>query len=95
MSLFWLSFVDPDRAPGSRFLGGSFVEIDDREGEEHRDLLRRALQRAHVVGCNPGGAVKAHVVPEDRARRIGPEWRHRVLSRSEIDALDQELLRAN
>lgn len=83
LPLWWLSFVDPDKAPppeqqvpgGPSFLGAcivpgySFIE---------------AIDNASALGCNPGGAVKAIPTTAPDASWIG-----RLLSSADIDRLDE------
>lgn len=45
---FWLSFCDPDRPEGSRFLGVSIVKANSFD---------EALGWASFLKCNPGGEV--------------------------------------
>ncbi|MGI4945132.1 MAG: hypothetical protein ACRYHQ_31985, partial [Janthinobacterium lividum] len=47
-ALYWLSFVDPRRPKGSRFLG---VALAEGHG------LADACDRARAAGVNPGGEV--------------------------------------
>lgn len=65
MNWFWLSFVDPRREEGKRFLGVSLVEAKDS---------MNAVQIARIHDCNPGGEVKivrlSGTVPEDKAYRL-------------------------
>jgi hypothetical protein len=64
MSWWWLSFVDPDRPKGERFLGVCVVEAPD---------LRSAIRAAWKAKCNPGGEVGSWEIepseqtPEQRA----------------------------
>jgi hypothetical protein len=70
---WWLSF-----ATAEQFLGVAVVEAVTFE-----DAIRAARAR----GCNPGGEVQAQRLPGDH--RIGPEYRNRLLSASDIDAMRQ------
>lgn len=47
---WWLSFVDPEKPDGARFLGVAIVEGYG---------VASAAIRAHELGLNPGGEVKA------------------------------------
>jgi hypothetical protein len=71
---WWLSFVDPDRPEGDRFLG---VVIVEARGPT------TATQRAHDLGINPGGEVA--IVPLPGPPR--PEDRERLLTRAEVQAI--------
>lgn len=46
--VYWLSFVDPDRPKGEKFLGVAIVR-----GTDPQDACATAWDR----GCNPGGEV--------------------------------------
>lgn len=81
----YLSFCDELRPKGSQFLGGAIVPGDD---------LISAVKMAHVLGCNPGGEVVGHPIPEDIDARIPDEYRARLLTRAEIDTLATLLTKA-
>jgi hypothetical protein len=84
--LWWLSFCDPDKAPppelqrpgGPSFLGAVITQAP---------TLAAAITRSHVLGVNPGGEVKilGPIPPEF----ITAEWRDRLLSADEIDAMPE------
>lgn len=96
MSLWWLSFCDPARPPGSQFLGVAIVEPDfvsGLPGSEGAELVS-ACAAAHRLGCNPGGEVQGHPLPDHIAEHIGPAWRNRLLTRSQAESLDESLLGA-
>jgi hypothetical protein len=71
---WWLSFVDPDRPEGDRFLGVSIVEANNEV---------TAASRAHELGCNPGGEIALCPIPSDHVP--GPEYRDRLLTRDEAE----------
>lgn len=84
LSLWWLSFVDPDRAAprgqqvpgGPGFLGVAIVEATD---------LMSAVRLSHERGCNPGGEVQAFgPLPREG---IPEQFWHRVLSQAEAEAV--------
>ena len=72
---WWLSFVDPDRAPGTAFLGAAIVP-----GRGMAD----AVQAAWEAECNPGGEVQGH--PIEVGLLPSDPWRNRLLSKG--DALE-------
>jgi hypothetical protein len=82
VSLWWLSFCDPDKPEGSQFLGVALVEGSDAVD---------AVKQAHRLQCNPGGEVCGVPAPDAIATRIAPEWRDRLLSKQETIALDRLL----
>lgn len=69
---WWLSFVDPDRPEGDRFLGACIVEGTD---------LGAAVQTAWMLGCNPGGEVAGIGIVEGRVP--AEEYRDRLLPKAE------------
>ncbi len=84
--LWWLSFCDPDKAPprelqrpgGPSFLGAVITQAP---------TFAAAVTRSHVLKVNPGGEVKV-IGPLD-LREVAPEWRDRLLSAAEIDAIPE------
>jgi hypothetical protein len=78
MQTWWLSFVDPERPAGERFLGVCLVDIDAADAAYALAVLRAgrfrhtfrlgaewlmaATRKAHLLGCNPGGQVQAYRV---------------------------------
>lgn len=73
----WLSFCDPNKPEGERFLGVSVVEADN---------LPDAMGVAWLTGCNPGGEIQGFLM--DKVVRVPNECLHRLLSRDEAMALD-------
>lgn len=71
MRTFWLSFCDPDRPKGRRFLGVCVVDVTDADIEAARtiarvkfplagegaDFIGGAMVAATRLGCNPGGEI--------------------------------------
>jgi hypothetical protein len=80
MKRWWLSFCDTKKPAGEQFLGACIVNA-------HR--LDEAIQVAHILGCNPGGEIMAHDIPD--GIRIDQKWMERLLSRPECEALGVEL----
>jgi hypothetical protein len=76
-SWWWLSFVDSDKPEGQRFLGVAIVEGNG---------VGSASLRAHELGVNPGGEVRASRLEADAV----PEARYlnRLLSRKESEQAD-------
>ena len=99
MTTMWLSFVDPDKPKGERFLGVSIVDVSEEEVkeafEEHPEahdrekaaLIIAATQKAYAHGCNPGGEVLGHACPTEKAK-IPEELKYRLLSAAELEAAD-------
>lgn len=84
--LWWLSFCDPDKAPppeqqrpgGPSFLGGVITQAP---------TMAAAITRSHVLKVNPGGEVK--ILGPIPGEYIALEWRDRLLSADEIDAIPE------
>ena len=76
--LFWLSFADPGRPEGTQFLGVAIIQ---------GSTLAAAITRSHLLKVNPGGQVG--ILGPIEAEYIAPEWRDRLLSAAEIDAIPE------
>jgi hypothetical protein len=74
---WWLSFVDPERPDGQRFLGAAIVEGYGAAS---------ASIRAHELRVNPGGSVQAVELKGDGVPP--PGLRNRLLSMNEIKEAD-------
>jgi hypothetical protein len=66
MSLFWMSFSDPDRPEGVQFLGVALVEAANEV---------EMMTKSHLTGCNPGGEIQfvsidMEAVPEDMRKAL-------------------------
>ncbi|QIG76160.1 hypothetical protein EVC24_139 [Rhizobium phage RHph_I4] len=83
--IWWISFVDPDRPKGQRFLGC----IVTRGGEE----MGEVLQQLHDNGINPGGEALGHVFDKDTP--VPDSYMDRLLSRPECETLDALIQRKN
>jgi len=81
MKTWWMSFVDPDKPAGKRFLGVAIVE--------GRSFKEAHWMSSHVWHCNPGGEIEATDVSEI-AYKIPLEKRNRLLSKKELDAWHPE-----
>lgn len=78
--LWWLSFCDPELPAGRQFLGACIVP-----GGHVADAAREARAR----GCNPGGEVKGHEIPEDSAKLIDDGWKGKLLTRTQCQELNE------
>lgn len=75
---WWLSFVDPDRPRGQRFMGACIVE---------GGCMASAALSARRAGCNPGGEAMGMSILEGR---LPPEsWRNRLLNRGECVKIEE------
>lgn len=96
---YWLSFVDPDRPAGQRFLGVAIVEVTATEAAAARPRLPpqakpgmewhgAALRKAWQTGCNPGGEVEHYELdPAHLASAPSALPRHRLMQKPELQAL--------
>lgn len=73
--MWWLSFVDPHKPPGHRFLGVVILA-----GENFGEAVRNAW----TLGCNPGGEVKGYQVED-----VDPTWMNRLLDSQEADEVNK------
>lgn len=84
--LWWLSFCDPAKVPprelqrpgGPSFLGAVITQAP---------TMAAAITRSHVLKVNPGGEIK--ILGPIEARFIAAEYRDRLLSADEIDAMPE------
>lgn len=77
--LWWLSFVDPKRAEGSKFLGACQVWAD---------CYINAVEGAHVLGCNPGGEVKGMDVDPRLSGLVPAEYVGVLMDRHTCEILE-------
>lgn len=77
---YWLSFCDPNKPEGERFLGCILIDATD-----FTDAIRACWQLA----INPGGEVQGIVMPN--TLRIDAAWKQRLLTRDECKELEAEL----
>lgn len=73
MQIWWLSFCDPDKPEGTRFLGVSIVEAMD---------FLNAVRIARAHGCNPGGECQG---TEITGFKVKEEYMYRLLTKKEAD----------
>jgi hypothetical protein len=64
VALWWLSFINPERPVGDKFLGVSIVECDLRKTE--LETVKAVIRKAWAEGCNPGGEAKIVPIPLDQ-----------------------------
>ncbi len=85
MPFVWLSFLDPHKPSGQRFLGVAIVEVPASETPE--EMAEAAIQKAWSLGINPGGEVIASGVeppPEAEALRAFYGLTNRLLSEADV-----------
>jgi hypothetical protein len=81
MTWWWLSFVDPERPRGQRFLGGALVEAY---------TIGDAIRACWQMGINPGGEVMSFAVPPEYEYRLDPSITNRLLTKAEIDVFESK-----
>jgi hypothetical protein len=79
--LWWLSFCDPGRPVGQKFLGACIVPASGMVG---------AIRVAHEQGCNPGGEVVGHPIPGQLAPRVPANRIGVLMTREQAEAFDKE-----
>lgn len=82
MTIYWLSFVDPDKPEGKEFLGACLVEADG---------FLLAVKAAYRKGCNPGGEVAGSTVPTEMVKYINTKWMNRLLTKDECIEFEEEV----
>jgi hypothetical protein len=74
---WWLSFIDPDRPQGDRFLAVSIVQAATGVG---------SVSRAWALGINPGGEVlwEGPLLAEAWDQAFRDEWCERLLDKDGV-----------
>lgn len=90
MSIWWLSFADPDRPQGERFLGVSLIEIEDEPGADLRDRIKAVIRKSWATGCNPGGEVQSlelhlDLLSNDKRVVLAKAPRHTLLQKADLE----------
>jgi hypothetical protein len=80
---FWFSFADGTLPEGSQFLGCAVVEAPD---------FHSAVMTTWILGCNPGGEVKAQEIPDQLMPAIPLSDRNRLLTRVDAARLDERMM---
>lgn len=84
MSYWWLSFADPDKPTGEKFLGALIIRA-------HDDV--EMLKRSWMLELNPGGEVAFFEIPKQYEERIPPDWvETRLLTKKQCDELENKWL---
>jgi hypothetical protein len=82
MSYWWMSFCEPSKPRGTKFLGALIIKA-----ENEIDLITRSW----LLKLNPGGEIKFFKIPEKYVSRIPPEWvETRLITREECEALERK-----
>jgi hypothetical protein len=72
---WWLSFCDPTRPKGSRFLGVAMVGALDFED---------GVEEAWRFGCNPGGEIQAEWITPQEWAVVPDALKRRLLTEEEL-----------
>ncbi len=83
MTYYWLSFTDPERPEGQRFLGGCIVEAEN---------FLAATTRAWKLGISPGvegSEVAGIAIAPEYEANIGRFGVDRLISKAELNALGE------
>lgn len=76
---WWLSFCDPSKPKGKKFIGVAIVEAHS---------IIHAMELAHDLGINPGGEIFSYVVDD-----IPDGILNRLLYRKDLEAAGLVLMR--
>lgn len=83
MGIQWLSFCDPDREPGDKFLG--VVVVRERGFVSAQSFIMK-------IGLNPGGEVFGYeIAMEKKYEKILEGHWNRLLSKDEANELSERL----
>jgi hypothetical protein len=97
---YWLSFVDPDRPRGERFLGVVVVDVTEEDAaaalavhphmadQEEGPWIAAAIRRCWKARVNPGGDVSSRRVDGAPAAILSRYPRLTLLSRADVDRLE-------
>jgi len=105
MRTFWLSFVDPDKPVGEKFLGVCVVDVTPEDADAEVPQLKRdfprhqpgaewiaaATRRAWRLGCNPGGEVGVGDITGSPEAAMAP--RDRLMQKPEL--IERDLIEAD
>jgi hypothetical protein len=91
MALYWLSFCDPAKPPGTQFLGAAIVDgpYTGDELAERRADIESVLRSAWRHRCNPGGDVQSMLLPEDAWNLVPEEFKNVLMSRERVAQFDK------
>ncbi len=75
MSVFWMSFCDPNLPEGKQFLGVTILRASS---------LEDAILRSWELKANPGGEVQLLEIPEQEEYRFKPHHFDHLLSLKDL-----------
>lgn len=104
--IVWLSFIDPSKPEGTKFLGVVIVEFSDADVEVARAAAPNlkqwdfaeaataaAITKSWIVGANPGGECQAYSFPDQFAHVVRPHL-NKLLTKAEADAITGDAVMA-
>lgn len=77
-SWWWLSFCDPGKPKGEKFLGVAIVQANG---------FALAITETHLRGINPGGEVAFQEIPPEVGHDEFASFCNRLLTRGEAEAV--------
>lgn len=83
----YLSFSDPKKPKGERFIGGCYVLVDAPAIVSGEQLAAAAARTAWAFGCNPGGDMLMALVPYWDHHLVPKEHVNKLLSRKDLEEL--------
>lgn len=86
--LWWISFVDPDKPTGDRFLGVSIIDGTKVADLDEANEFDSVMDESWRVKANPGGAVQAGRLPENSVRIVPESFIGRLLNKVEVDEMN-------
>jgi hypothetical protein len=84
MTWYWLSFVDPERPKGDKFVGALLIESN---------TFAAAIATSWLLKLNPGGEVQGFAVPAEFEERVeilrNEGMTYRLLSKAEALSIER------
>ena len=86
--LWWISFADPSKEEGDRFLGVSIIDGTRFTDLDQKSEFEAVMDEAWRLKANPGGVVQAGRLPEDIAPIVPESLIGRLLNTEEVNELN-------
>ena len=86
--LWWISFVDPVKPTGDRFLGVSIIDGTRFTDLDQKSEFEAVMDEAWRLKANPGGVVQAGRLPENSVRIVPESFIGRLLNKVEVDEMN-------
>lgn len=91
MALYWMSFCDPEKKPGTQFLGACIVDAN-YSGDRRADS-EASMRAAWHHGCNPGGEVQSMKLPDEMAALVPEQFKYVLMSKERCEQFDRLMAR--